>query len=285
MWRIHDLKLPFIYFYLFGQTSFIPLKGNHFNKLLVISFLPKSIYFLVLSSTIYLNITQNHKWPNAFNYSAILALAIITFSCTSGCLTLFTNLTLPTRSICNIIAGVIQYTELRCSITIPIHQFQRNCHREILFGIFAEFISGSARTMHLSSTITIFKPVANFFVSFLLVYKVIMVLHIKFFIALIGLVLHSVNIKLKNVSRTHSRRYSVASTLQRVKWIHYNLWKISKIIYSSFGWILVFLLLENCVHASSSIYWIFIYTKDWEKKHIIQLIRKYIFLNLSFFCY
>lgn len=282
MWKIYELKLPFIYFYFFGQTSFVPLKRVQLDKLLVVAFIPKLVYLLVIASTIYLIITQNHKWPNAFDFNTILVIAIFIFNCTSGCLVLFTSLTSPfaLRTICNIFADVIEYTERRFLLSISLHQLQRNFQKKILILLVLEIISGCLRSIHLNSSL--FKPITNISVVILLIYKVIMILHIQFYIDLIGFILYSVNEKLKSVTKIRRHRYSVACTFQRVKWIHYNLWKISKMINNSFGWILVSIMIETCALACLRVYWIFVYIETEQKEHIIYLSSKYINYN-SFF--
>lgn len=276
MHRIREIKLPFIYFYLFGQTSFIPLKGGQFKKLLAISFIPKFVNFSVIFLSIYFGITQNSKWPDDFDFSTILLLSILIFNCISSLLALYSSLFSPfaSQTICEMFASIIQYTERTFSISFSLHRFQKKIHKTILLAILVEFVSGFSRTIYVPSRIL--KPLANVFVSLLLLYKVLVMLNIQLFIELIHLVLLSLNKKLESVTKTRWHRYSVSCTFQRIKWIHYNLWKISRIIVHSYGWVLVFWIIETCTHFCLGVYWTFMYMESFDKVHLTYFISNYV---------
>lgn len=268
--RIGELRSCFTYFYIFGQTTYVPLNGGHFKKLLFLSFFPKLIQFLMISGTIFSCITQNYEWPHFKDYTFVVLFAMLLLNCISNSLAFYYNLTSPfsSHNICKIFAEVIQYTEQKLFITIPISRFQRCFHKKILIGILIEMFVSFIRLIVPSYFL---KPITYVMYLIAFVYRTVLVLHMVMFIKLIQVVLHSVNTKLSSVipMRRSAKRSLVLCTFQQIKWIHFKLWKISKMINSQFGSIFICLSIEFCAYATVSIYYAFVYIQTLQPTHLL----------------
>lgn len=272
MLRILELKPCFIYFYLFGQTSFIPLKGGHLNLLLICSYLPRFFQCFILIGTVFTGVTQNYKWPHIFDFNSILFTGILLLNCISSFLIFYYNLTFPFSSkvICKKFEDVIQYVEQKFLITIPIGYFQKKFHLKIVLFALNEAITFSTSVIGSNSY---YKPIACYFTGALIIYKGMLLLHIIIFIELMQLLLFSLNSKLTSITETRWHRYSVSITFKQMKWIHLNLWKISKMLNKQFGWIFVFTVIDYGTRFTSCAYLLILYTQLVQKVHIWAFIR------------
>lgn len=272
MWRIRELRSSFVYFYLFGQTSYIPLKGGHLNYLLGVSFFPKILHFLILFGAIITGVTQNSKWPNIFDFNSMVLIATVLLTFAADFLVLYSEFLSPfwSRTVCEMYAGVIQYTEHKFSITVPTNRFQNYFHLKIILFVLTETLS-SALIIFIPNSF--FKPIATYFLAILSIFKGMILLYIVLFIDLMQLLLFSLNFKLKSVTQNRLRRYSISIVFKQVKWIHYKLWKISKLINHRFGWIFVFSIIDYSTRFIVCLYYTFVLTQVTRKLSIWYFIR------------
>lgn len=272
MCRIHELKSIFVYFYLFGQTTYIPLKSGCFKILSIVSFFPKILHFLVLIASIFTGLTQNNAWPNLSEFDTIILLVILLLSCISGILVFYSNLTYPflSRTICKMFANVIQYTENRFFIIISTQNFKKKFILKIIFSLSNQIISSLTLIIFPNS---FYKPIATYFLGILFIYKVMIMTHTVFYIDLMVFLLHSINFQLKILSRIRWRRCSISIKFKQIKWIHLKLWKISKIINKQFGWLFLFELIDHSMRSILCSYWLFLNIHNLQNTHIWDFIR------------
>lgn len=277
MCRIRELKYCFVYFYLFGQTTYIPLKGGHSKCLLIVSFLPKLIHLAVIITNIFSTYTQINRKPSILTMNTVMLYTIFTINCMSNIVAFYLNVLTPfwSRQICDMFSNIIQFAECKMLVHVPVYRFQKHFHKKIWFGIILEIISSSTRIIVQSP---VFKPMMNVYLLIIFLYKMFVMLHALMYIDLIQFVLCSVNTKLNNVAHTRWHRYSVAITFRQVKWIHFNLWKISKKINQQLGWIIIMLILENSTYSSACVFWIFWYFETPTNFKKLYFLRKYSFV-------
>lgn len=174
---------------------------------------------------------------------------------------------------------MIRYIESKMNTPIPVYRFQKQFQKKILLAVTFVLCSEIPRIIIQSP---VFKPVMNYCLIINFVYKLFVMLHVVVYIDLMRFLLFSVNLKLNDVTEMRWHRYSVAITFQHIKWIHYNLWKISKMINLQFGWIIVMLMLEYMTYFSACIYWIFLYLENPTNLRQMYFLRKYFLLFYYF---
>lgn len=129
MWRIRELKPSFVWFYTFGQTTYIPLKSDE-NKYLLLLFalLPNlvSAIFYVSQATLIILQTYPDLTKN-FLINKLLANWTM-FGFTSNFVVGGINLTNPflSRNILMKFATIIQYMETRLQMNVSLAKFERN---------------------------------------------------------------------------------------------------------------------------------------------------------------
>lgn len=278
MWRIHKLKLNFIFFFITGQTTYIPLKIKNKKLLLIDSLIPKAIYFLISFGTVYTTIKESYKWPYHNEYHAIFLVCVLLFFMISNFVALFINITDPflSETLCALFANAIDTLEKHIKLNIPIDKFKVTFRNKILFMFGIDVIGGILKFIIVSAFL---KPVAEMFLFISFLYRNAVLFHTVIYIDLMGLLLESVNKKLSDIHEGSSSLI-VLDCVRHVKLVHYNLWRISKTINQKFGWILLLRLVESFVFMTATIYWIFLYTSSAFKENTLQFLRKY-YMNQS----
>lgn len=270
--HIRELKSCFIIFYLFGHTSFIPLKSGKLKALLLISFIPKIAYFLILIMEFYTTLQLFYVGTKII-FNNILIATLFLLNWMSGIFILYSSVSSPHALlyILKMFANTILYTEHKLSKTICMNRLLKDIHKKTLYAfmtVFGFFLFG----------LTTIAPANNFLLLIVLMAKVMIVMQMVLLINLIEIILSTLNEKLVDLTRKRKYRFSVSCLFQQIKLIHYNLWTISQNINQHFGWILIFILIGDTAIIGFTIYKLIILLNETDlfcSTDPLNILRKY----------
>lgn len=147
-----------------------------------------------------------------------------------------------------------------------------------IFCILFRLTSGNNSSLNLLTNALIFT---------LSIYKMIGLIQVIFFIDLSNELIFSINQKLNHFRNNievlfiNSNDNECLNILCSVKMIHFKVWKVSKLISSRFGWLMIVTLLEMIVNPCISIFFLFVYftgPNEWKWKAI----RNYYLVDTPF---
>lgn len=275
MWCIRELDAFFTVFHLFGLSSFIPSKASHIKRLLISSMIFKLVHLAVALAFASYNYQMTHNVKNLTkqsNFNLTIRKCFDSHVFMLIIFVLFKSIVSPhlLRQICEHFCLVIQDMEFHLQITLQMKRFKKAFARTFLLNLlFASMIMALFPLYYLIEII--FAIVDQIFFSCAL-------FHIILFIDLIGLSLHSINIKLEEHLCFKQPYMRIIILFRYLKSIHYNLWRIARILNKEFGLLLLLLLLHYFIKIVLLGYHIFL---NWPKKSIAG---KWISYNSSTHC-
>lgn len=255
---IEELKLYFVIFFLFGHASYIPSKLNHHKRIKVLSIFLKIINVSIpLCGAIVILFDRSHSFEvenlNSFTvkYSVIAHYSMATFA-------LYTSIITPNLSchLCEFFAGIIQYMERHLKIVIQIHTFKQMFLRKLMLKMFIEALAAAFRLRVMDLFVN---PSETILMTITLNAIISGAFHVVLYICLIEFLLFSITAKLNDHLSASKRFTRIDLLFRHLKWIHYNLWKISQIISRKFGLLLAVLLLDYSLTFVITIYRIFVF--------------------------
>lgn len=239
MRRLSELDSIFIVFHFFGQTAYIPSKVKYFKQLMISSIGFKLIY-LAMALTYAKHQIQQSVSEYRVDKHASLRRYIGVHIVLLACFTLYESIASPhlSRQICEHFGRIMQYMHFHLDIQLQMKNFKHQFAVQFLpilllvvFRFFAEFyISGE---------------VGNINFLLLVFVHVVATFHFVLFVCLIDLLLHSINIKLMSYLRFEQLCMRIIIVFRYLKWIHYNLWSITRVLNRSFGAMLTTLFMHN----------------------------------------
>lgn len=248
MWRIRELKICFIFFYLFSQTSYIPLSIDRTKQLKIGSIILKIFQFClpIIQLVVDANLGYVGSSPKNFNQFVLQLILYLHFI---GSYYIFYNSIFPSvksNHICEFITAIIQYVELKLNISIQIDKFRRKYLRKLLITLALQAIS-----LIVTSAFGRFFIIPYQLIYIIIIYstKIIAAFYAVFFVDLVTYLLKSINKAIKEISGDPRKKKKIFATLRHLKWIHYNLFKFSKLINDRFGSMIIICLLENFVNC------------------------------------
>lgn len=260
MWCIRKFKIYFICFYICGLTSYIPLKKGHIKRLQVISILVKVIHVSVLIGYVTLFIINRFTQLKLMNFNAILSNYAVFYTAIANGYALYKSITTPnlSRNICGRFAGIIHYMERNLQVAIPIEKFKISFTLKIWLKLITATLCTVTLHVIASSDGIIFIHPAEEFVYIVIRHVIIMsAFHAILYISLIEVLLLSINMQLKKKLCAVKRQKTIFTSLHHLKWIHYNLWRISQMINDHFGTLFSVLLLQYSTWLIFGIYRIY----------------------------
>lgn len=238
MWRIRELDPIFIIFHLFGQTAYIPSKVKHMRRLLISSIVFKLIYLamaiLYAKHQIQKSFSEFHmdKHASLRRYVGVHTVVLASF-------TLYESIASPhlSRQICEHFCRTIRYMQFHLDIQLQIKKFKQKFAVRFLpilslyvFRLTAEsYISGET---------------VNMYLLLLVFVHVVATFHFILFICFIECLLKSINVKLRSYLRFEPLSMRIIIVFRYLKWIHFNLWRITRVLNRSFGAMLAILVLH-----------------------------------------
>lgn len=256
MWCIRELDPFFVCFHFFGLAAYIPSKAIHMKRLLVSSvffkFIQFAMAFAFVISSFSNDLDSDRLWKLP-NFNAFLQrYTIIHFFLLANFL-LFKSVGAPhlSRRICEHFCHVIEDMQFYLQIRLQMKSFKTTYVQKVSLHLFV-FLSRIIIDPHF------FRPLhAKFYIAVQMV-AVFAVLQVILFIDLISLSLCSINTKLKEHLYFKQPYFRVILIFRYLKWIHYNLWKISEILNENFGLWFIIIFLHYFVWMSFSGYNIFV---------------------------
>lgn len=272
MFRIRDLKFSFIWFYLFGQTAFIPSKRNRDKFPLIISIVPKAFlaFVVVNSATNYVKCyglqPLNSRTAPRFYLFTIVKILPHMFS-----IGLQLRKPFASKFICKMFANSFQSLNDQLKIKTDLKIFLKKFHKKIILNVFISLAFGVIKFLiptHDSIELLIFFTFPN-------MYRIFIVLHITLFVDLIQFFLFTINTNINYAVRNRNGKLRLIGIVDSVKKLHLSLWNISNLINSYFGLILVVVLLHDFTFATLEIYWTFLVMENIEHVRELKFIRNY----------
>lgn len=245
MWSIHKFKVYFMFFYIFGLTSYIPTKKKRIKLLHVVSIFIKITHILTLSAYTIRFINGRSERLTSFNFDGIYPICVFFYSIIISVFAMYISISNSnvSRHICNRFAIIIQRMELKFQITIPMNRFNRN---------FAMTVFVKIATV-LPSMLLLSKILEHLSVHLMLVDKMLCLInhvglislsfYIAFHISFIEFLMILINNQLQ-IFYVLKQYTKVSTVLYHLKFIHFNLWQISQIINKHFGILIAMLLLQ-----------------------------------------
>lgn len=273
MWCIRELKVYFVIFYLFGQSSYIPLKTDHVKGLRIASYIPKIIHLTVPISHFILNAYNQKLKLTSFHVIATQYSMFLVFL--SNYYPLFLSVLYPNTSfqLCEYFGNIFQYLEHNLHINIQIGKFKKN-FTQLLFLKMA--FSTVAFASRFAETSVFLHPMENILFTVSVFIGIFAAFHVILFISLVHFILRTINKVFKNIWRGPKRPNDAFEFLRHLKWTHYKLWKISRALDNQFGLVILLLLLHNGLVMGFTIYRTFVI---WPSSLITS---KYRFLHFCF---
>lgn len=258
---VRELRPYFICFFLFGQTSYIPSEPNHLKHFRLISIILKlfnlaipfgsTILFVYNRST---DTVKSSEFNSFFSKYVIFVISLFTY------LAFYTSYVNPNlaHDICGIFDRLIPYIERNLHIKIDIRTFKQRFRRKLCFKLSIEIFTSVLRY----AMTDVVSAVENSLFTIMLVINIFGIFHLILYIDLIELLLCSINRKINVYAKEiwFTKRYTkTLSTFHRLKWIHYNLWKISRILNDKFGVLCIFFAIHFSVTFVGTLYRSFVY--------------------------
>lgn len=240
----HEFRSLFVLFYIFGQTSSIPLKTDHSRLLTVFSTLIRIAYIVPSIWNIATDFYVKNRFaqPKSETFGNLVLCLVVIINFLPILLTFYSNAISQYSSsrICDLFANLIQYIKcnLKCSIDIDI--FKREFTRKLIFQIAFEIVATISRYISEEVSIDQFHHACFTFWKIITIFAVS---HIIFYVNLIEFTIKTVNSSLVNILHNRKRLRRIFVTLRHVKWFHYNLLQILVVLNERFGLLcLVFLI-------------------------------------------
>lgn len=260
MWCIRKLKVHFVIFYICGLTSYIPLKKGHTKRLQVVSILVKVIHVSVLIGYVTLFFINRFTQLKLINFNAIYLNYTVFYNAISYGYALYKSITTPnlSRNMCRQFASIIRYMERNLQVAIPMKKFLISFTLNMCLKLtLANIYTVTLRNLGSNDNITFFQPMEEVLYTIMRHVIIMSAFHAILFISLIEVLLFSLNLKLGKSLYAFKRHSTIFTTLHQLKWIHYNLWKISQVINKRFGSLLSVLLLQYATLLIFGIYRIY----------------------------
>lgn len=277
MFRIRDFKYSFIWFYVFGLTSFIPSNRSRDKVFLIISIVPKALYafIVIISATYYL---KHHQWQTLKSHTTTILFFTIAkilpdiFSVVFQLRTPF-----ATQSICKMFVNCFQLLNDQLGIKADSNNFSKKYHNKIVFNLFFQLticlIKFIIDPTHDSIEMSIFFTFAQ-------IYHIFIVLHITLFIDLMQYFLFTINTNMNYVVQNRKGKLKLIEIVDSIKMLHLHLQNISSLINSYFGLILIVVLLHDLAFSTFEIYGIFMHMKTIEQIREFKFICNHIFSEM-----
>lgn len=276
MWCIRELKPYFIVFFLFGHTSYIPLK-HHNKQLKVLSNIVKSINFMIPFGNAMLTIYNRSHALKVIDFNSFIVKYSVMVNFSTAVSTLYTGLINPnlSRHICIFFANIIQYMEQNLQIAIHIDKFKTNLRRKVLLKLTFVIIATISR----QTAQDIFVHVTdNILMTLSLLIIIVAAFHVILYVCLIEFLLALINSKLMQHLSSTVNSEQLSLIFFHLKWMYYNLWKISQILSRKFGFMLTVLILEYALTIVVTIYRFFIF---WPNLAVASKLDASVFLIVS----
>lgn len=276
MLDICHLRACFVWFYLFGQTTYIPLQKNRDKLLQILSILPKIIFLLISILTPIL--VYKYRVHGFMPHSQIILTSILSNLHTiSNVFAFYLSVRKPflSRKICGMYFDIVQTINEQLKLNISIGDFAKVFHRKIIFLVIFRLLI-SIGTFHAFSPFlsSISKPMVA--ISF--IYKEIINLYSIIFIDLMHFVIFMINQNIEKILRNCIKHFTIIDVVHSIKRIHLNIWKVSQILNSNFTSIIVLNLLENFALATFTIFRMFVMSSSNDDTSAEYFIRKYIYI-------
>lgn len=243
MWRIRELKICFILFYLFSQTSFIPIRCNQSKLLRFGSLILKIFQFFIPITLLIGDIIRGFLGSSPKNFDEFVLQFAVYFHFFCCYYILYSNMfpSFSSYHICEFIATIIQQLELKFRNFVQLDKFKKIFLRKFMI------------TLVLQTFVLIWNLVLDFHLESLPIISILILSCTKhasafyaiFLIDLMSCLLHFVNKMLKEISRDPNKNGKIFATLRHLKWFHNNLFKFSKFINDRFGFLIIIYLMDN----------------------------------------
>lgn len=278
MFRISELKVPFVWFYLFGLSSFIPFKRSRDKVFLIISIIPKVLYaiVIVIFTINYLNL---NRWKTFKTQTGTVYLFTIA-KILPDILTIWLQLRRPyaMQTISEMFVNCFQLLHHQLKIKADSKNFSKKFHKKIILNLFIQLTLGVIKAIMRPPSYTLYKLI---FLTCSNLYHIFIVLNITLFIDLMQYFLFTINANMNYVVRNRrADRNRLIKIVDSIKLLHLSLWKISNLINSYFGVILVVILIHNFTFLTFEIYCTILYMETIEQIRKLTFIRNYIFSKL-----
>lgn len=277
MWEICELRWCFMWFYLFGQTTYIPLlKQTKENLLIIASIIPKIISIIILFGSPY--ILCVFRLGNTFDFSVGIVLFYSNCNIFAIFIAVYQNIFKPflSRRICGMYLDVIRSMDKKLNVQIKLEEFAKKFHWKIIkLFVFQSTIS----IIRVNSFTTFYTTISTIFYSITFIYNDFIILHIILFIELLHYILFTLNKKINQIIQKPDDQLTLIEIVHSLKRIHLSLWKISNVLNSNFSLVLLLYLLQSFSTSIFAVYWIFLFTDSIEQIRALYCIRKYFIIH------
>lgn len=255
----------FICFFLFGINSRNPfnLPKRIHNR--TCSIIPRVLHSIFLCTFLYL-MCQNvfNDLKNSFKVLSLKYLMVSTNSF-PNMVSLFSTL-IKTDGVEEIMlmlnrAGV--HLSMIANISVELRALERSLRIKCVFGVVISSLMYFLKIMVRSA---VFSCSLDLFSFILVTYKCWTIFVVIFFIDYTGFLMFSMNQGLTSaqceISHLDARSSNSIHLLQQIRIVHYQLYAITSMINSQFGWFLIATLLDMFNVVTSSVFVVFLVTDD-----------------------
>lgn len=229
MQKVPELSSFYRLFFLFGQTLDVPSKSHNRVFTRISSIVLKIVYLLVLISLAYWMTNSNIKSNGIRELTNILARVPFLFYILSNFVAVFSEWSHPMASqwLYNRTTYIILYTKHRVTAMLPLNRFKWTFYRKVLFAISEAIITFLIKSQLKS---VIIEPITELILLTATIYRYVALFHMLLLIDLIAFIILSLNDHLKSINGRPVSADQLHATLCHLKWIHYNLFRVTRLI-------------------------------------------------------
>lgn len=245
MWCIRKLKVYFVLFYICGLTTYIPLNKNHKKALGIVSVFVRIFHISILLAIFVLFFINHFDQLQSNSFNEVFLIVVLLNGNIIASFVLYNSITSrdSTLDICARFASVVQRMDRNLQIKFQVNKFKLMFALKIVLK-FATVVVLLFAYYTPSEDVNLTKHLQDKLYSISRIIVYVACFQVVFYIDLIWFSLLSINDQLEKQFYT-SKRYTKTSTiLYHLKYIHYNLWKISQIINQNYGSLTAVLLLQ-----------------------------------------
>lgn len=225
---ISQMRATFILYFLFGHVSYRNAQHLKFPCVRLIVYIPKVVFFLILIPSILILAGFHRKNPKTQPFTALSQNITYTFFVCSNLISLFTDLIQPTASysLYDQINYVIAYCNCRIQ-TIKTHSLMQDFTRRLALG---GLLTAANVIIKLVWPSLITAPVTELFIAAAATYRYMALLYSVNAIDSISCVLTALIQCLKDLQTNPKNTCEILQTFQRMKWIHFRIFRISELL-------------------------------------------------------
>lgn len=173
--------------------------------------------------------TSSIKSNVLHEFTSVLARVPFLFYILSNLVAVFSEWTSPNISewLYNHISQVLLYTMQHVSPNQSLKQFRTGFYLKVLVAVSEATISFLVQSQLKS---VIIEPATEFLLLTATIYRYAAIFHVLLFIDLVAYVMLTLNKRLDSINEQPLNCNEMCATLQRFKWIHFNLYRASNVL-------------------------------------------------------